>query len=151
MTVGSAALESFRGKGLVKTDFAAQTRSFGEKLGAVLDQAGYPSKAEPTRSNYPMLIVLLTLLVLYVTMVYGPIAAWLVEMFHTNIRYNSMRSSVSHRQRLVWWLPALDIVRHFCTDRQHLLRAVVSGDHRSMTFVIGALFVKETKDVDITI
>jgi hypothetical protein len=52
--------------------------------------AGYPSKADPAQINKPMVLLLLFILVLYVTMVYGPIAAMLVEMFPTRIRYTSM-------------------------------------------------------------
>ena len=52
--------------------------------------AGYPAKADPARINTPMVVLLLTVLVIYVTMVYGPIAAMLVEMFPTRIRYTSM-------------------------------------------------------------
>jgi hypothetical protein len=149
--VGSAALDSFSGAGLVKADFAAQTKDFGAKLGAVLDAAGYPSKAEPTRSNYPMLIVLLTLLVLYVTMVYGPIAAWLVEMFPTNIRYTSM--SLPYHIGNGWFggfLPSVSFAIVALTGNIYsgLWYPVIIA---AMTFVIGALFVKETKDVDITI
>jgi hypothetical protein len=52
--------------------------------------AGYPAKANPNEINTLMVLLLLSLLVIYVTMVYGPIAAWLVELFPTNIRYTSM-------------------------------------------------------------
>ncbi|MEP7187185.1 MAG: MFS transporter [Rhodanobacter sp.] len=149
--VGTKGLDSFSGAGLAKADFAAQTKTFGEKLGAVLDQAGYPSKAEPARSNYPMLIVLLTLLVLYVTMVYGPIAAWLVEMFPTNIRYTSM--SLPYHIGNGWFggfLPSVSFAIVALTGNIYsgLWYPVIIA---SMTFVIGLFFVKETKDVDITL
>ena len=51
---------------------------------------GYPAKADPAKLNKPLVVAILTLLVIYVTMVYGPIAAMLVEMFPTRIRYTSM-------------------------------------------------------------
>ncbi|MGZ8286830.1 MAG: MFS transporter [Allosphingosinicella sp.] len=57
---------------------------------AVLARAGYPSRADPARVNKPMVVAILFLLVLYVTMVYGPIAALLVELFPSRIRYSSM-------------------------------------------------------------
>ncbi|MGQ0530759.1 MAG: MFS transporter [Panacagrimonas sp.] len=57
---------------------------------AVLAQSGYPTAADPERVNYPITLLLITILVLYATMVYGPIAAWLVELFPTQIRYTSM-------------------------------------------------------------
>ena len=52
--------------------------------------AGYPAKADPAQMNKPMIVLILTIMVIYVTMVYGPIAAMLVEMFPTKIRYTSM-------------------------------------------------------------
>lgn len=69
-----------------KSHFAAHENQIGQ---AVL-LAGYPAKADPKTINIPIVLLLLTLLVIYVTMVYGPIAAWLVELFPTNIRYTSM-------------------------------------------------------------
>jgi hypothetical protein len=60
------------------------------KLKDALTAAGYPAKADMSAFNYPMVILLCTILVLYVTMVYGPIAAWLVELFPARIRYTSM-------------------------------------------------------------
>jgi len=59
-------------------------------LGGRLKEAGYPAKADASRINYPMVLLLLVILVLYVTLVYGPIAAWLVELFPARIRYTSM-------------------------------------------------------------
>jgi MFS family permease len=52
--------------------------------------AGYPAKADPAAMNKPMIILILVVMMIYVTMVYGPIAAFLVELFPTNIRYTSM-------------------------------------------------------------
>ena len=83
-------VESFDGTSLSKDDFKAKTKEFDTKLGEQLKAGGYPSKADPEQVNYPMVIGILTLLVIYVTMVYGPIAAYLVELFPTRIRYTSM-------------------------------------------------------------
>jgi MFS family permease len=69
---------------------AAQKAAFGRQLGAVLSAAGYPAKADPAEVDKPLVVGLLFLLVLYVTLVYGPIAAALVEMFPARIRYTSM-------------------------------------------------------------
>jgi len=55
-----------------------------------LDSSGYPKAADPQRINAPMTVLLLVILMVYVTMVYGPIAAFLVELFPTRIRYSSM-------------------------------------------------------------
>jgi MFS family permease len=57
---------------------------------ATLAAAGYPAKADPATINKPMVVLILFVLVLYVTMVYGPIAALLVELFPARIRYSAM-------------------------------------------------------------
>ncbi len=65
------------------SDFAASATQ-------ALRAAGYPEKADPAAINKPMVVLILTILVFYVTMVYGPIAALLVELFPSRIRYSSM-------------------------------------------------------------
>jgi MFS family permease len=69
---------------------AAAIASFQEQARSALSAAGYPERAEPEEVNKPLVVLILTILVLYVTMVYGPIAALLVELFPTRIRYTSM-------------------------------------------------------------
>jgi len=148
--VGGTSIQSFDGSTLPKAEFAAQSKAFAASLGGLLDQAGYPAKAAPANSNYPMLVVLLTLLVLYVTMVYGPIAAWLVEMFPTKIRYTSM--SLPYHIGNGWFggfLPSVSfgIVALTGNIYSGLWYPVIIA---LMTFVVGLFFVAETKDVDIT-
>jgi MFS family permease len=63
---------------------------FQGELQEKLTAAGYPAKADPARIDKPLVVVILFILVLLVTAVYGPIAALLVELFPTNIRYTSM-------------------------------------------------------------
>jgi MFS family permease len=65
-------------------------KAFQTEAKAALAAAGYPEKADPTTVNKPVVVAILFVLVLYVTMVYGPIAALLVELFPTHIRYTSM-------------------------------------------------------------
>jgi len=88
--VGAVQLASFDGRGLPKAEFDAKKAAWAKQLGGVLKTAGYPAKADPALVNKPMVVALLWLLVIYVTMVYGPIAAALVEMFPARIRYTSM-------------------------------------------------------------
>lgn len=83
-------LRSFEGMTLGSMEFKAEAAAFGKSLRAALDEAGYPAKADMSAVNYPLVIALCVWLVLLVTMVYGPIAAWLVEIFPTHIRYTSM-------------------------------------------------------------
>jgi hypothetical protein len=91
VSVGSLGnVDSFDGTVLSGDDFKVKQKDFETKLFGQLKSAGYPSKADPAQINYPMVIGILTILVIYVTMVYGPIAAYLVEMFPSRIRYTSM-------------------------------------------------------------
>jgi MFS family permease len=69
----------------------AELRGWDEaKAKDVLKNAGYPASADKSKINYPMTLLILFIMMIYVTMVYGPIAAFLVEMFPTRIRYTSM-------------------------------------------------------------
>ncbi|TBO32670.1 MFS transporter [Aquabacterium lacunae] len=122
---------------------------FKAKVGAELKKAGYPAKADPAKVNKPLIIAILTVLVIYVTMVYGPIAAMLVEMFPTRIRYTSM--SLPYHIGNGWFgglLPttAFAIVAQTGNIYNGLWYPIIVA---GITFVIGLLFVKETKDVDI--
>ncbi|MEP7001590.1 MAG: MFS transporter [bacterium] len=123
--------------------------AFDKVLGGALDAAGYPVKADRARMNIGMLLVLLTILVIYVTMVYAPIAAMLVEMFPTRIRYTSM--SLPYHIGNGWFggfLPttAFAIVASTGNIYSGLWYPVVIA---VITLVIGTAFVAETKDVDI--
>jgi MFS family permease len=118
-------------------------------LSAALKAAGYPAKADPAKVNKPMIVLILSYLVLLVTMVYGPIAAMLVELFPTRIRYTSM--SLPYHIGNGWFgglLPttAFAIVAQTGNMYNGLWYPIIIA---AITFVIGMLFVKETKDVDI--
>ncbi|HWA22813.1 MAG TPA: MFS transporter [Caulobacterales bacterium] len=69
---------------------AEAVAAFQKQARAALDAVGYPASADPHALNAPLVVAILALLVIYVTMVYGPIAALLVELFPTRIRYTSM-------------------------------------------------------------
>ena len=106
--------------------------------------------ADESRMNKVMLVVLLSVLMIYVTMVYGPIAAQLVELFPTRIRYTSM--SLPYHIGNGWFggfLPfiATSIVVFTGNIYAGLWYPIVIA---AMTFVVGMLFLPETKDVDIS-
>jgi MFS family permease len=148
--IGSNEIASFEGAGLDAAAFKTQSTAFGGKLKAALTSAGYPEKANPAEINKPMLIVLLAILVLYVTMVYGPIAAWLVELFPTRIRYTSM--SLPYHIGNGWFggfLPttAFALVAWTGNIYSGLWYPIVVA---AITLVIGTFFLRETKDVDIS-
>jgi MFS family permease len=116
------------------------------RLKDALTKAGYPAKADMEAFNYPMVILLLTILVMYVTMVYGPIAAWLVELFPANIRYTSM--SLPYHIGNGWFggfLPVTSFAIVAATGNIYngLWYPVIVA---SITIVIGGLFLRETKD-----
>ena len=122
---------------------------FKKAVNAELKKAGYPAKADPAKVNKPMIVAILTILVIYVTMVYGPIAAMLVEMFPTRIRYTSM--SLPYHIGNGWFgglLPttAFAIVAQTGNIYNGLWYPIIIA---GITFVVGLLFVRETKDVDI--
>ena len=128
---------------------AAATDAFAGNLSGALKTAGYPAKADPAGVNYPMVIFLLFILVFYVTMVYGPIAAMLVEMFPTRIRYSSM--SLPYHIGNGWFggfLPTTAFAMVAATGDIYygLWYPIVIA---AMTLVIGMLFVKETRGNDI--
>ncbi|UJB19394.1 MULTISPECIES: MFS transporter [Lysobacter] len=150
VSIGGANLSSFEGESLDSAAFKAKSEEFGKQLTDALKTAGYPAKADPAQINKPVVIALLTFLVLLVTMVYGPIAAWLVELFPTRIRYTSM--SLPYHIGNGWFggfLPftAFAIVAATGDIYSGLWYPIIVA---AMTVVIGGLFLPETKDRDIT-
>jgi MFS family permease len=116
---------------------------------AALAKTGYPAKFDPAGLNWGMTILILFILVIYVTMVYGPIAAYLVEMFPTRIRYTSM--SLPYHIGNGWFggmlpLLATAIVATKGNIYAGLWYPIIVA---VMSFVIGSLFLRETKDRDI--
>lgn len=147
--IGDKILTSYDAEGLSKEDAAAKDKAFSTELSGDIKAAGYPSKADPAQMNKPMVLLLLFILVLYVTMVYGPIAAMLVEMFPTRIRYTSM--SMPYHIGNGWFgglLPttAFALVAYKGDIYYGLWYPIVIA---LATFLIGMLFIKETKDVNI--
>ena len=84
---------AFEGEGRTGAELKQALERFSKQLGGVLEEAGYPTAADPAKINYPMVFVLLVVLALYATMTYGPMAAWLVELFPARIRYTSLSAA----------------------------------------------------------
>ncbi len=147
--VGEKAISGYDAKAPTAKD---DKPKFEKEVREALNAAGYPAKADAIpfgSSNWLMLVGILTILVIYVTMVYGPIAAMLVELFPTRIRYTSM--SLPYHIGNGWFggfLPAISfsIVAAQGNIYSGLWYPIIIA---SMTFIVGMLFVKETKDVDI--
>jgi MFS family permease len=147
--IGDTVLTSYDATSLSKEDAAAKDKAFSKELADAIKAHGYPTKADPDQINYGMTLLLLFILVLYVTMVYGPIAAMLVEMFPTRIRYTSM--SLPYHIGNGWFgglLPTTSFALvAFKGDIYYgLWYPIIIA---LITFVIGMLFIKETKDNDI--
>ena len=122
---------------------------FKKDVAAALKEAGYPAKADPAKIDKVKIIMILSVLVIYVTMVYGPIAAMLVEMFPTRIRYTSM--SLPYHIGNGWFGGLMPTIAFAMVaqngDMYYGLWYPITI--AAITFVIGMLFVKETKDTDI--
>ena len=127
----------------------ATATDFAKALAAAIKNHGYPASADPADINYVMTTLLLWVLVIYVTLVYAPIAAWLVELFPSRIRYSGM--SLPYHIGNGWFggfLPATVFAIVAATGN------IYSGlwypvGVAVMSLIVGFLFLPETKDVDI--
>ncbi len=149
ISIGEKVIQSYASKGLPADEAKRKDTEFRAAIGAALKEHGYPTKADPDKMNKPILVLLLTILVIYVTMVYGPIAAMLVEMFPTRIRYTSM--SLPYHIGNGWFgglLPAATLAIAAQTGNMYSGLWYPIG-FAAITLVIGTLFLRETKDVDI--
>jgi len=127
-------------------ELKAKTEAFTKTMSEASAAAGYPAKADPAQVNEVMVTILLVYLVVLVTMVYGPIAAMLVELFPTRIRYTSM--SLPYHIGNGWFGGFLPTISFALVAAQGdiyygLWYPIVIA---AMTFVIGMFFVHETKD-----
>jgi MFS family permease len=149
ITIGEVVIQSYAAKGLAADELRAADTAFKKSVSDTLKAAGYPAKADPEKMNKPLMVGILTLLVLYVTMVYGPIAAMLVELFPTRIRYSSL--SLPYHIGNGWFgglLPTTSFAIVAQTGNMYnglWYPVLIAG----ATFVIGTLFMRETKDIDI--
>ncbi|MCT9813167.1 MHS family MFS transporter [Acidovorax sp. Be4] len=147
--IGEKSIPSFSSKGLPPAEAKVKDTEFKKAVAEVLKADGYPAKADPEKMNKVLMVVILTYLVLLVTMVYGPIAAMLVEMFPTRIRYTSM--SLPYHIGNGWFgglLPTMSFAIVAQTGNMYSglwYPIIIAG----MTAVVGTLFVRETKDIDI--
>ncbi len=147
--IGNQEFTSFEGTGMAGPDFVKKSGELNKQLTEAIRAHGYPASADPAKMNSFMVVVLLSFLMILVTMAYGPIAAMLVEMFPTKIRYTSM--SLPYHIGNGWFggfLPTVSFAIVAATGNIYdgLWYPIIIA---VMTLVIGTLFVKETKDVDI--
>lgn len=127
-----------------------QIKGFDEAaMRGAISGAGYPAKADPSAVNQPMVVLMMVLLTLIATMTYGPLAAVMVELFPTRIRYTSM--SLPYHIGNGWFggfLPTVSFALVVYTgDIFYGLwyPVVITG----VSLVVGMLCLKETRNVDI--
>ena len=147
--IGSTVIASFPGRSMPADEFKLKSAAFEKQMAASVLAAGYPAKADMSKVNTPMVVFLLFILALYVTIVYAPIAAWLVELFPARIRYTSM--SLPYHIGNGWFggfLPTIAFAMVAATGDIYygLWYPIVVA---LMTAVIGAFGLPETKDRDI--
>ena len=146
LLVGNEVIDVPRPSSIPAAERADAIKVFQAKAAATLKAAGYPEKADPAQIDRPLAIAILTLLVIYVTMVYGPIAAMLVELFPARIRYTSM--SLPYHIGNGWFggfLPTIAFAIMAATGNIYsgLWYPVIVA---LATVVIGALLLPETRD-----
>jgi MFS family permease len=141
---GAAEVPSFDGARLSAERLRQENATFTANAGRALKAAGYPAKADPASINAPMLLIVMVILMAYVTLVTGPMAAWLVELFPARIRYTSM--SVPYHIGAGWFggfQPAVAfalvaITGDIYSGLWYLVIVV------TITLVVGAIFLPET-------
>lgn len=147
--IGDDVISSYSTEGLTVEETKARDAVFRQAVAQTLQSDGYPVRADAAKMNKTLVVLILTYLVILVTMVYGPIAAALVELFPTRIRYTSM--SLPYHIGNGWFgglLPTTSFAIVAQTGDMYSglwYPVAIAG----MTLVIGMLFLRETKDVDI--
>jgi hypothetical protein len=142
-------VQSFEGRGLSPAELKERRAAFEEELARAVDAAGYRARADTTKVDAPMVVLLLFVLALFVTMVYGPIAAWLVELFPARIRYTSV--SLPYHLGNGWFggfLPTIAFAMVAATGDVYygLWYPIVVA---LATAIVGTMFMPETKDREI--
>ena len=148
VNIGAVRIDSFDGTRLASDDFKAQKAKIRGELTQAIADAGYPADADPDQINYPMVFLLLLILSAFGVMTYGPIAAWLVELFPARIRYTSM--SLPYHIGNGWFggfLPsiAFALIAYTGNIYSGLWYPVIIC---LITLVVGTLFLRETNGVE---
>jgi len=145
--VGENSVTSFDGASMAKAEFGARRNEFSAQLKSAMVAAGYPAAADLSKINFPMMFIVMFAIALLGPVVYGSLAAWLVELFPARIRYTSM--SLPYHIGNGWFggfLPTVSfaLIAYTGNIYQGLWYPVIIG---LMTFVVGGLFLRETNGV----
>lgn len=146
--VGDTSVAAFDGSALSSKEFLQRSAAFRSELAGIVGAAGYPETADPAQINYAMVFLLLFILSALGVATYAPIAAWLVELFPSRIRYTSM--SLPYHLGNGWFggfLPSIAFALIAYTGN------IYSGlwypvSVCLMTVVVGTFFLRETNGVE---
>lgn len=146
--IGDKVVAAFDGSALSSKEFLQRSAAFRSELAGIVGAAGYPETADPAQINYAMVFLLLFILSVLGVATYAPIAAWLVELFPSRIRYTSM--SLPYHLGNGWFggfLPSIAFALIAYTGN------IYSGLWYPvgvclMTVVVGTFFLRETKGVE---
>jgi MFS family permease len=142
--IGTAILTAIDGERMDKAAFTANTKALEGKIAAALAEAGYPARADPAKTNVPALVGLLAFLNFFVALASAPLAAWLIEMFPTRIRYTAFSLPYNIGGWFGGFLPAISFAAFTATG--NLYAGVwYSVSVLMLAFVIGGLFLPETR------
>jgi len=146
--IGTTTIEAFDGTQLASADFKAKTAAFKRELTQAISAAGYPSSSDPAHINYPMVFLLLFVISILGVLTYGPIAAWLVELFPARIRYTSM--SLPYHLGNGWFggfLPSIAFALTAYTGNIYsgLWYPVIVC---VITVIVGTFFLRETHGIE---
>jgi MFS family permease len=146
--VGDTTIDSFDGSAMSTAEFKTRSGEFKATLTQALQGAGYPLSADPANTNYLMVFLLLFVISLLGVVTYGPIAAWLVELFPARIRYTSM--SLPYHLGNGWFggfLPSIAFAMIAYTGNIYsgLWYPVIVC---LITVVVGTFFLRETNGVE---
>ncbi len=147
--VGARSVAAFNAGGMSEVELAQRQQALRQALRDAVSAAGYPRHADPSQVNRPLVVVILTLLVADVALVYGPIAASLVELFPTRIRYTSM--GLPYNLGNGWFggmVPtvAFALVAHDGGIYHGLWYPVIVA---AGSFLVGMLLLPETRGIDL--
>ena len=146
--IGDKVVAAFDGSALSSKEFLQRSAAFRSELAGIVGAAGYPETADPAQINYAMVFLLLFILSVLGVATYAPIAAWLVELFPSRIRYTSM--SLPYHLGNGWFggfLPSIAFALIAYTGN------IYSGLWYPvgvclMTVVVGTFFLRETNGVE---
>lgn len=150
MRVGEQVLPAFEGEDLPTADLRTRRAEWQKQAAEMLANAGYPAKAETDKINYPLTMIVLIAIMSLAAMIYGPIAALLVELFPARIRYTSL--SLPYHIGTGWFggllpMTAFAIVAETGNIYSGLWYPVAFA---AFTLVVGLIFLPETKDREIS-